>query len=77
MSDLEANYCQACGEPVKSAHAIHADSTDPFPPAATGTFAQWPEYLEQQQMTEENVAVHVQVGEREVRVFVHENGGDQ
>jgi len=75
MSDLESNYCEVCGAPVESAHAIRAEDGDPFPPAATDAFGAWPDGLENQR-TDENTAAHAQVGEREVRVFVHETGGD-
>ena len=59
MSALDANFCPECGDPVESATAIHTD--DSLPPEARGSF--------------ERTGAHAQVGEREVRIFVHEGEG--
>ena len=72
MSDLESNYCEVCGTSVESAHAIRAEDGDPFPPAATGVFGRWDADHEALEYSPENAAAHAQVGEREIRVYVHE-----
>ena len=74
MSDLESNYCEVCGASVESAHAIRAEDGDPFPPAATGAFGRWDADHEALEHSPENAAAHTQVGEREIRVYVHEDG---
>ena len=72
MSDLEANFCSVCGQPAESAHAIRSEDGDPFPPAATGAFGRWEADHEALEYSPENAAAHAQVGEREIRVYVHE-----
>lgn len=61
MSAINAAFCPVCGNPVESATAIHTD--DALPPEARGSF--------------ERSGAHAQVGEREVRVFVHGEGDGQ